>query len=142
MFQDDDQRLFITKRGAPLVIGFGKNDLYVGSDAVSLSNLIEKVIFLDEDDWGIVSIKETELFNKFGQKVYRKHKDVELNSDVITKGNYQHYMLKEIYEQPEVFGYATSSFINYRKQCIEMLEGFKDFDQIERIILVGCGTAF
>lgn len=142
MFQDDDQRLFITKRGAPLVIGFGKNEIYVGSDAVSLSTLIEKVIFLDEDDWGIVSKKETELFNKFGQKVYRKYKDVDLNSDVITKGNYQHYMLKEIYEQPEVFGYATSSFINYKKQCIEMLEGFKDFDQIERIILVGCGTAF
>ena len=142
MFKDDDTRLYVTKRSAPLVIGYGKNDIYVGSDAVSLSNLIDKVIFLDEDDVAIISKKETKIFNKIGQRVKRKKKSVELNNEAINKGNYQHFMLKEIYEQPEVFAYATSSFVNFKQQKIEMLNDFNEFDHIDRIIFVACGTAF
>ena len=142
MFKDDDKRLYVTKRSAPLVIGYGKSDIYVGSDAVSLSNLIDKVIFLDEDDVAIISKKETEIFNKIGQRVKRKKKSVELNNEAINKGNYQHFMLKEIYEQPEVFAYATSSFVNFKQQKIEMLNDFNEFDHIDRIIFVACGTAF
>ena len=142
MFKDDDKRLYVTKRSAPLVIGYGKSDIFVGSDAVSLSNLINKVIFLDEDDVAVISKKETEIFNKTGKKIERKKKSVELNSEAINKGNYQHFMLKEIYEQPEVFTYATSSFINFKQQKIEMLNEFNEFDNIDKIIFVACGTAF
>ena len=142
MFKDDDTRLYVTKRSAPLVIGYGKSDIYVGSDAVSLSNLIDKVIFLDEDDVAIISKRETEIFNKIGQRVKRKKKSVELNNEAINKGNYQHFMLKEIFEQPEVFAYATSSFVNFKQQKIEMLNDFNEFDHIDRIIFVACGTAF
>ena len=142
MFKDDDKRLYATKRSAPLVIGYGESDIYVGSDAVSLSNLINKVIFLDEDDVAVISKKETEIFNKTGKKIERKKKSVELNSEAINKGNYQHFMLKEIYEQPEVFTYATSSFINFKQQKIEMLNEFIEFDNIDKIIFVACGTAF
>ena len=142
MFKDDDTRLYVTKRSAPLVIGYGKSDIYVGSDAVSLSNLIDKVIFLDEDDVAIISKRETEIFNKIGQRVKRKKKSVELNNEAINKGNYQHFMLKEIFEQPEVFAYATSSFVNFKQQKIEMLNDFNEFDHIDRIIFVACGTAY
>ena len=142
MFKDDEKRLYVTKRSAPLVIGYGKSDIFVGSDAVSLSNLINKVIFLDEDDVAVISKKETEIFNKTGKKIERKKKSVELNSEAINKGNYQHFMLKEIYEQPEVFTYATSSFINFKQQKIEMLHKFNEFNNIDRIIFVACGTAF
>ena len=142
MFKDDDKKLYVTKRSAPLVIGYGKSDIYVGSDAVSLSNLIDRVIFLDEDDVAIISKEETEIFNKIGQRVKRKKKSVELNSEAINKGNYQHFMLKEIYEQPEVFAYATSSFVNFKQQKIEMLNDLNEFDHIDRIIFVACGTAF
>ena len=142
MFKDDDKRLYVTKRSAPLVIGYGKSDIYVGSDAVSLSNLINKVIFLDEDDVAVISKKETEIFNKTGKKIERKKKSVELNSEAINKGNYQHFMIKEIFEQPEVFTYATSSFINFKQQKIEMLNEFNEFDNIDKIIFVACGTAF
>ena len=58
-----------SRRSAPLVIGYGKKDVFVGSDAVSLSNLIESVIFLDEDDVAIVSKKETNIYDKFGERV-------------------------------------------------------------------------
>ena len=109
MFKDDEEKLYVTKRSAPLVIGYGKNDVFVGSDAVSLSNLIDSVIFLDEDDIAIVSKKQTDIYDKIGDRVVRKKKLVDLNSDIISKGNYQHFMLKEINEQPEVFGYATST---------------------------------
>ncbi len=142
MFKDDEKKLYVTKRSAPLVIGYGESDIYVGSDAVSLTNLINKVIFLDEDDVAIISQKETEIYNRVGQKVKRKKKSVEFNNEVINKGNFQHFMLKEIYEQPEVFTYATSSFINFKQQKIEMLHEFNEFDHIDRIILVACGTAF
>ena len=72
MFKNDEKKLCVTKRSAPLVIGYGESDIYVGSDAVSLSNLINKVIFLDEDDVAIISKKETEIFNKTGQKIERR----------------------------------------------------------------------
>ena len=100
------------------------------------------MIFLDEDDVAVISKKETEIFNKTGQKIERKKKSVELNSEAINKGNYQHFMLKEIYEQPEIFTYATSSFINFKQQKIEMLNEFNEFDNIDKIIFVACGTAF
>ena len=61
MFKDDEEKLYVTRRSAPLVIGYGKKDVFVGSDAVSLSNLIESVIFLDEDDVAIVSKKQTNI---------------------------------------------------------------------------------
>ncbi len=142
MFKDDEKKLYVTKRSAPLVIGYGESDIYVGSDAVSLTNLINKVIFLDEDDVAIISQKETEIYNRIGQKIKRKKKSVEFNNEVINKGNFQHFMLKEIYEQPEVFTYATSSFINFKQQKIDMIHKFNEFDHINRIILVACGTAF
>ena len=142
MFDDDDKSLFISKRGAPLVIGFGKNEVYIGSDAVSLTSLIESVIFLDENDWAIVSKNEILIFDQKGNKVQRQKKIVELNNDIISKGNYQHFMLKEIHEQPEVFGYATSGFIDYKLQKINMLNEVKELHGINKIILVGCGTAY
>ena len=125
-----------------MVIGYGKKDVFVGSDAVSLSNLIESVIFLDEDDVAIVSKKQTNIYDKLGERVNRKKKSVDLNSDIISKGNYQHFMLKEIHEQPEVFGYATSSFINFKTHKIEMLNEIKELDNVDRLIFVACGTAY
>ena len=142
MFKDDEEKLYVTRRSAPLVIGYGKKDVFVGSDAVSLSNLIESVIFLDEDDVAIVSKKQTNIYDKFGERVNRKKKSVDLNSDIISKGNYQHFMLKEIHEQPEVFGYATSSFINFKTHKIEMLNEIKELDNVDRLIFVACGTAY
>ena len=142
MFKDDEEKLYVTRRSAPLVIGYWKKDVFVGSDAVSLSNLIESVIFLDEDDVAIVSKKQTNIYDKLGERVNRNKKSVDLNSDIISKGNYQHFMLKEIHEQPEVFGYATSSFINFKTHKIEMLNEIKELDNVDRLIFVACGTAY
>ena len=120
MFEENKEKLFVSRRGAPLVIGYGKASMLVGSDAASLSHLINEVTFLEEDDWGIVNSSDVEIFDKLGKKVLRERKRVEKDFSSIGKGNYQHFMLKEINEQPEVLSYASSGFINHRSSKVEM----------------------
>ena len=142
MFKENEEKLFVSRRGAPLVIGYGKASMLVGSDAVSLSQLINEVTFLEEDDWGIVNRSGVEIFDKLGKKVLRERKRVEKDSSSIGKGNYQHFMLKEINEQPEVLSYATASFINHKSSKVEMLEDLYKIQSMDRLILIACGTAY
>ena len=142
MFRENEDMLFVSRRGAPLVVGYGKSSMFVGSDVVSLSHLIEEATFLDEDDWAIVGRNDVNIFDKSGVKVTRQKKQIEKDLGSIGKGNYQHFMLKEIYEQPEVLGYATASFIDYKSNKVEMLDGLQGVESISRLILVACGTAY
>ena len=142
MFAEDQDKLFVSRRGAPLVVGYGKSSMFVGSDAVSLSHLIDEVTFLEEDDWAIVERKGINIFNKSGIKTNRAKKRIEKDFGSIGKGNYQHFMLKEMHEQSEVLSYATASFIDYKSSKVEMLEGLDDIKSINRLILVACGTAY
>ena len=96
MFQENKEKLFVSRRGAPLVVGYGRSKVFVGSDTVSLSHLIKEVIFLEEDDWAIVDRKGINIFDKFGAKAFRDKKRIKKDLISIGKGNYPHFMLKEI----------------------------------------------
>ncbi len=142
MFQVNADKLLIARRGAPLVVGYGNSAVFVGSDAVSLSHLIDDVIFLEEDDWAIVESKSLNIFNKSGVITNREKKRIERDFGEIGKGNYQHFMLKEINEQSEVLSYATASFIDHKSSRVEMLQGLNEIESISRLILIACGTAY
>ncbi len=142
MFRENNDRLYVSRRGAPLAVGYGKSCMFVGSDAVSLSNFIEEAIFLEEDDWAIVDKKSANIFDKSGEEVTRRKKRIEKDLESIGKGNYQHFMLKEINEQSEVLSYAMASFIDYKSSSVEMLQGLNEIKSINRLILIACGTAY
>jgi glucosamine--fructose-6-phosphate aminotransferase (isomerizing) len=141
----DPDHLFAARRGSPLAIGLGDGENYVGSDAIALSSLSQRVIYLEEGDWAVLTKDDVEVYDSDGKKVDRPVTVVSGSMAAAEKGNYKHYMLKEIYEQPETVSRTLTHYIdafNHKVKTPQELElGALDFDKLDRITLIACGTA-
>jgi glucosamine--fructose-6-phosphate aminotransferase (isomerizing) len=141
----EDGQMFAARRGSPLAIGLGDGENYIGSDAIALASLSQKVIYLEEGDWAVLTTENVQVFDENNQPVERKMTVVSGSMAAAEKGNYRHYMLKEIYEQPETTARTLTHYIdafNHKVKTPEQLEltGL-DFKNIERVSLIACGTA-
>ncbi len=133
-------RLFAARRGSPLAIGYGDDEMFIGSDAVALAPLTNRICYLEEGDWAILSQSGAELFNDENQPVTRDIKPTSLSGAAIGKGNYRHFMQKEIFEQPVVIGEALNVYaVNGRIHLPDLPFALKD---IKSINIVACGTSY
>ena len=134
------------RRGSPLVIGIGEREMFLGSDALAVGPFTQRVIYLEEGDWCVLSRTSFEVFDGAGKKVERTETHVPAAGAAAEKGNYRHFMQKEIYEQPDFVGRTVSAYIDaYElKAALPTRPGKKalDFTQFERIQIVACGTAY
>jgi glutamine---fructose-6-phosphate transaminase (isomerizing) len=134
------------RRGSPLVIGIGEKEMFLGSDALAVGPFTQRVIYLEEGDWCVLSRTSFEVFDGAGKKVERAETHVPAAGAAAEKGNYRHFMQKEIYEQPDFVGRTVSAYIDaYElKAALPTRPGKKalDFTQFERIQIVACGTAY
>jgi glucosamine--fructose-6-phosphate aminotransferase (isomerizing) len=134
------------RRGSPLVIGIGEKEMFLGSDALAVGPFTQRVIYLEEGDWCVLSRTSFEVFDGAGKKVERAETHVPAAGAAAEKGNYRHFMQKEIYEQPDFVGRTVSAYIDaYElKAALPTREGKKalDFTKFERIQIVACGTAY
>ena len=134
------------RRGSPLVIGIGEKEMFLGSDALAVGPFTQRVIYLEEGDWCVLSRTSFEVFDGAGKKVERTETHVPAAGAAAEKGNYRHFMQKEIYEQPDFVGRTVSAYIDaYElKAALPTRPGKKalDFTQFERIQIVACGTAY
>jgi glucosamine--fructose-6-phosphate aminotransferase (isomerizing) len=134
------------RRGSPLVIGIGEKEMFLGSDALAVGPFTQRVIYLEEGDWCVLSRTSFEVFDGAGKKVERTETHVPAAGAAAEKGNYRHFMQKEIYEQPDFVGRTVSAYIDAfeLKAALPTREGKKalDFTQFERIQIVACGTAY
>jgi len=129
------------RRGAPLAVGYGEGEMFLGSDALALAPLTRRICYLEEDDWVVCTQNEARIYNN-GKQVAREIKQTALSGAMIGKGNYPHFMLKEICEQPAVIGDTLQSFLNPLSRRVELPNLPFDFAKVPRLTIVACGTAY
>ncbi len=142
IFEGNNQLMIGARRGSPLVLGYGENEMYLGSDAIALSHLTDRISYLDEGDRVEISKTTAIIFDEAGEEVAREVHVVDAASGAIDKGNYKHFMMKEIYEQPTVVGQTLGTLIDPLKGRVELPDMPFDLKSIERVTIIACGTSF
>lgn len=131
------------RQGTPLAVGYGEGEMFVASDSYSLAPLTKKICFLEDGDRIIVKRDSVEIFDKSRNEVERDIRITEQSGAATGKGEYKHFMLKEIYEQPAVIGQTLNSFVNAGTGKISIPDDIlQAISHAPRLTLVACGTAF
>jgi glucosamine--fructose-6-phosphate aminotransferase (isomerizing) len=130
------------RRGSPLAIGYGDGEMYLGSDALALAPLTSRICYLEEGDWVEVRRDEAIIRDGDGRMVDRPVKLTATSGAMIGKGNFPHFMLKEIYEQPTVMGDALHALLNPWNQVVAIPALPFDLTRINRLTIIGCGTSY
>jgi glutamine---fructose-6-phosphate transaminase (isomerizing) len=141
LFAGHEDLLICARRGSPLAIGYGDGEMYVGSDALALAPLTNRIQYLEEGDWAVLSPQGATIRAADGSAVERAIRQTAFSGALIGKGNYRHFMHKEIHEQPAVLGDTLRSFANPADHRIALPELPFDFATLPRLALVACGTA-
>jgi glucosamine--fructose-6-phosphate aminotransferase (isomerizing) len=134
--------LFGARKGSPLAVGYGDGEMYLGSDAMALAPMTQRITYLEDDDWMVIGKDGIVVRDREGQTVSRAIVHTALSEALIGKGKYRHYMLKEIYEQPQVLGDTLRAFFNPQARSITLPPMPFDLAKVDRITAVACGTAY
>ena len=143
LFAGEENLLIGARHGAPLAIGFGDGEMYLGSDALALAPFTNEVTYLEDGDWAVLSRAGVDIRNGTGEPVTRARQIVPPGTSVAEKGNYRHFMAKEIHEQPEVVGRTLAHYVDFTagKVCFPGELPF-DFKNLTRMSISACGTAY
>ena len=141
LFRDQPDLMIAARHGSPLAIGWGEDEMFIGSDALALSPMTSRVTYLDEGDWAVVTRSGAHIFDHDGNAVDRDIKTVEVESSLVDKGAHRHFMLKEIHEQPAVLNHVLSRYISADRSRVSSPAEDVDWASMPRLIIVACGTA-
>ena len=141
LFRTDEDLLIAARLGAPLTVGYGEGENYIGSDAIGLAPLTQRIAYLEEGDWACVSRNKVEIYDRDNAPVQREVVNSGASGQLIDKGNHRHFMQKEIYEQPVVVAQTLSSYIRPLEEQVALPDMDFDLSRIERVAIVACGTA-
>ncbi|MDP7215669.1 MAG: glutamine--fructose-6-phosphate transaminase (isomerizing) [Rhodospirillales bacterium] len=130
------------RRGSPLAIGFGGGEMYLASDALALAPLTSRIMYLDDGDQAVITSAGATVHDAAGGRVERPVKLTALSGATIGRGGYRHFMLKEIYEQPQAIGDTLHGFVNPAARSITLPELSFDAAGISRLAIIACGTSF
>jgi glucosamine--fructose-6-phosphate aminotransferase (isomerizing) len=142
IFAGQEALMIGARRGSPLAVGKGNGEMYLGSDALALAPLTEKICYLEEGDWAEITPTGAIIHDAKGREVERKITLTAASGAAIGKGNFRHFMLKEIYEQPAVIGDTLHSFVNPLTRAVHIPELPLDWAAVQRLTIVACGTSF
>ncbi|SLN58151.1 glutamine--fructose-6-phosphate transaminase (isomerizing) [Pseudooctadecabacter jejudonensis] len=140
LFQGEDDLMIAARKGSPLAIGHGEGEMFVGSDAIALAPMTDKITYLEEGDWAVLTRTSVEIRDAQGALANREIRTIQIDTTSVDKGGHKHYMAKEIAEQPTVLTNALGYYIKDGR--IELPDPGLDFTQIDRLTMVACGTAF
>jgi len=140
IFTGHENLLIGARRGSPLAVGYGDHEMYLGSDALALAPLTSRISYLEEGDWVELSLGKAIIHDETDKVVERKIHETALSGAVIGKGEYRHFMLKEIFEQPVVIGDTLKSLVSGDNKLLLPEIPF-DWKDIPRLTIVACGTA-
>jgi glucosamine--fructose-6-phosphate aminotransferase (isomerizing) len=146
LIEGEENLIMGGRKGSPLVIGLGDGEMFLGSDALAVGPFTDRVVYLEEGDWCLLTRTSSEIFDASGKAVKREVTIVPAVGAAAEKGNYRHYMQKEIHEQPDFVGRTVSAYVQAYDQKIALPAQPKgkqtiDFTAIDRIQIVACGTA-
>jgi glucosamine--fructose-6-phosphate aminotransferase (isomerizing) len=130
------------RRSSPLAIGYGEGAMYLGTDALALAPLTNRICYLEEGDWVELGKTGAQVFDAEDRPVEREVKQTALSGALIGKGNYRHFMQKEIFEQPTVIGDTLQTFLNPLNRNVELPDLGIDLGAMSRVTISACGTAY
>tara|TARA_B100000767_G_scaffold44631_1_gene38901 strand:- start:20092 stop:21915 length:1824 start_codon:yes stop_codon:yes gene_type:complete len=142
LFHGEKDLMIAARKGSPLAIGHGDGEMYVGSDAIALAPLTDRITYLDEGDFAVLTRKSVEITDKNGALANRETRKIAIDSARVDKAGYKHFMAKEIAEQPSVLKNTLQNYIIEDGTNIELPTNDIDLASIERLTMVACGTAF
>jgi len=134
--------MIAARQGSPLAIGHGDGEMYLGSDALALAPLTRRISYLDDGDRAVMTALSIEIRDRSGQIVERAVRETHLSGALIGKGQHRHFMLKEIFEQPEVIGNTLKTMLNPAERTLTLPYLPFDLGAITRIRIIGCGTSY
>jgi glucosamine--fructose-6-phosphate aminotransferase (isomerizing) len=143
LFAGEDDLMIGARKGSPLAIGYGDDEMYLGSDAIALAPFTDTISYLEDGDWAVMTHKGVEVHDEQGRKIERAVLKSTASAQLVDKGNHKHFMAKEIHEQPEVVGHTLAHYIDMTTEKV-VLPGKLPFDwkNLKRLSLSACGTAF
>ena len=142
VFKDMPDLIVGARRGSPLAVGYGPNENYLGSDSYALKSMTNKVTYLDDGEFCIVKKDQVLFFNEEGKKINKKISELSSNEASYDKGDFKHFMAKEIEEQPNTIKTGIKEYIDKTNSEINIFNFPWKVSEINSITLIGCGTAY
>ena len=143
LFTGEDNLLICARKGSPLAIGYGDGEMYLGSDAIALAPFTDTICYLEDGDSAVLKRNGVEVFDANGSKVERTVLKSSAAAFLVDKGNYRHFMAKEIHEQPEVVGHTLAHYLDMAAERVRLPRPLPfDFATLDRVSVSACGTAY
>ncbi len=142
IFKGYDDLMIIAREGSPLAIGHGHEEMFIGSDAIALAPFTDEITYLEDGDWAVLSRTSLKIIDVNGQVVQRDKQKSLTSAFMVDKGNYRHFMSKEIHEQPEILNHTLANYIDMSAKQVRMPEFSFSLSSLDRITISACGTAF
>ena len=142
IFAGHDNLMIGARQGPPLAVGHGEGEMYLGSDAIALAPFTDTITYLEDGDWVVLTREGADIFDMAGLKVERPAVKSVASSMLVDKGNYRHFMAKEIHEQPEVISHTLTNYLDMAAGKVMFPEIGVDLAKISRVTISACGTAY
>ena len=141
LIEGEDNLILGARRGSPLVVGYGDGEMFLGSDALAVGPFTNKIAYLEEGDFVAIDHDTARIFDSSGHPVERAVRVVSASAALVEKGNYRHFMEKEIHDQPEGCQRTIAAYVDPIEALVAVPGGL-DFASIDRIQIVACGTSY
>ena len=141
LIEGRDDLILGARRGSPLVVGYGSGEMFLGSDALAVGPFTTRIAYLEEGDYVAIDHSSASIFNEHGQAVTREMRVVSPSAALVERGNYRHFMEKEIHDQPDACQHTLSAYLDPVSGEATAPGGI-DFSKVDRIQIIACGTAF
>jgi glutamine---fructose-6-phosphate transaminase (isomerizing) len=143
LFAGEEDLLIGARKGSPLAIGYGEGEMFLGSDAIALAPFTDAISYLEDGDWAVLTREGVEVHDAKGSRVERAVLRSSASAFLIDKGNYRHFMAKEIHEQPEVVGHTLAHYLDMADERVRLgVELPFDLRALGRISISACGTSY
>ena len=142
LFRDDPDLIIGARMGAPLTVGYGEGENYLGSDALAVAPWTQRIAYLDEGDWAVVRRERIDIFDRENRPVRREIVESGASSTPVEKGNYRHYMQKEIFEQPIVVAQTLQTYVRPFEGEVALPVADAELEAVNRLTIVACGTSY
>lgn len=142
IFAGEDDLMIGARQGSPLAVGFGKGQMYLGSDAIALAPFTDTLTYLEDGDWAVLNRDGAQIYQANGERVERPVVKSGASAFLVDKGNHRHFMAKEIYEQPEVISHTLAHYLDFGERRVKFPDVGVDLATVPRVTISACGTAY
>lgn len=142
LFAGEDDLILCARRGSPLALGRGEDEMFLGSDAYALAPFTNRVTYLQDGDWAVLTRSKFTIYDAKNQSVKRNETISLAMNTIVEKEGYRHFMAKEIHEQPDVIAHTLSRYLNPESKTVCLPETGLDFTTFDRLTISACGSAY